>query len=264
MSTLPTIYLPHGGGPCFFMDWSPPDAWTPMADYLRSIPASLPETPKALLVVSGHWEEDLPTVLSAPKPALYYDYSGFPPHTYTLQWPAPGAPALADRVLGLLGKAGIPAAARADRGFDHGVFIPLKVAFPTANVPTLQLSLQAGLDPAVHQAIGRALAPLRDEGVLILGSGLSFHNMRMFNQAEALPVSRTFDTWLEDAVQSPRDERTDLLNRWWRAPAGREAHPREEHLMPLMVVAGAAQEDRGHVAFRDTVMGAVVSAVRFG
>jgi len=264
MSTLPTIYLPHGGGPCFFMDWSPADAWTRMADYLRGIQASLPEAPRALLVVSAHWEEEVPTVLSAPMPPLLYDYFGFPAHTYELQWPAPGAPGLADRVLGLLGRAGIPGAAKADRGFDHGVFIPLKLAFPTASVPTLQLSLQAGLDPAVHQAIGRALAPLRDEGVLILGSGMSFHNMRMFNQGQALVISRTFDTWLEDAVTSPRDERTDLLNRWWRAPSGRDAHPREEHLLPLMVAAGAAQEDRGRVVFRDTVMGAVVSAVQFG
>lgn len=235
-----------------------------MADYLRGIQATLPEVPRALLVVSAHWEEDVPTVLSAPTPPLLYDYYGFPPHTYALQWPAPGAPGLADRVLGLLAKSGIPAAAKADRGFDHGVFIPLKVAFPTASVPTLQLSLQAGLDPAVHQAIGRALAPLRDEGVLIIGSGMSFHNMGMFNQAKALGVSRTFDSWLEDAVTSPRDERTDLLNRWWRAPSGRDAHPREEHLLPLMVAAGAAQEDRGRVVFRDTVMGAVVSAVQFG
>lgn len=264
MARLPTLFLPHGGGPCFFMDWSPPDAWAPMAAWLRGINGSLPEVPKALLVVSAHWEEPLPTLLTAVNPPLLFDYYGFPPHTYELKWPAPGAPELGVRVAELLSSAGIASASTTQRGYDHGVFIPMKLAFPDAQIPTLQLSLQAGLDPAAHQAIGRALAPLRDEGVLILGSGMSFHNMRLFNQQQALPVSRTFDAWLEDVIVSTRSERTDLLNTWWRAPAGREAHPREEHLIPLMIAAGAAGDDRGRIVFRDTVMGAVVSAVQFG
>ncbi len=264
MARLPTIFLPHGGGPCFFMDWTPADAWDRMASWLRGIPGSLPEQPKALLVISAHWEEALPTLLTSPAPPLLFDYYGFPPHTYKLAWPAPGAPELALQVAALLRNVGITTATNTERGYDHGVFIPLKVAFPDATVPTLQLSLQVGLDPAVHQAIGRALAPLRDEGVLIVGSGMSFHNMRLFNQPQARAISQAFDAWLEDAVSSNASERADLLTTWWRAPLGREAHPREEHLIPLMVTAGAAGGDPGRVVFRDTVLGAVVSAVQFG
>src|SRR5205823_2443749 len=161
------LYIPHGGGPCFFMEWTmgPPDTWDRMAAWLRRIAGTLPEKPKALLVVSAHWEEEVPTVTTSPAPALLFDYYGFPKSTYELTWPAPGSPDLAKRVRDLLGGAGIESRADDARGFDHGVFVPLKVAFPEANIPTVQLSLRAGLDPAEHIAIGRALAPLRDEGV---------------------------------------------------------------------------------------------------
>ncbi len=181
-TTQPTLYLPHGGGPCFFMEWTrgPRDTWDRMAQWLRDVPGSLPATPTALLVVSAHWEAPVPSVTSSASPPLLYDYSGFPPSTYELQWPAPGSPDLAARVQGLLGRAGIDARADGQRGFDHGVFVPLKVAYPDPRIPTVQLSLRAGLDPAEHLAIGRALAPLRDEGVLIVGSGMSYHNMRGF------------------------------------------------------------------------------------
>ena len=177
------MYIPHGGGPCFFMKWTrgPEDVWDKMAASLRALGDSLPERPKALLVVSAHWEEEEPTVLSQPNPALLYDYYGFPPHTYELKWPAPGSPELAGRVRELLDGAGMPSRSNSERGFDHGVFIPLLLAFPKADIPTVQLSLRAGLDAKEHLAIGRALAPLRDEGVLIIGSGMSYHNMRNFS-----------------------------------------------------------------------------------
>ncbi len=264
MSRLPTFYIPHGGGPCFFMDWNPRDAWEPMARYLRGIEGGLPQPPKALLVISAHWEERVPTVLASAAPPLLFDYYGFPAHTYKLTWPAPGEPALAGRVQAMLSAAGIPNASDTTRGWDHGVFIPMKVAFPNANIPTVQLSLQAGLDPAAHLAIGRALAPLRDDGVLILGSGMSFHNMRMFGSPEALPASQRFDAWLTEAVGAPPALRDEQLRAWARAPGGRVAHPREEHLIPLMVAAGAGGSDAGRVVFRDTVLGAEVSAVQFG
>lgn len=264
MTRLPTLYIPHGGGPCFFMNWNPADEWEPMAAYLRGIPASLPEAPRALLVVSAHWEERVPTVLTAPNPPLLFDYYGFPAHTYALTWPAPGAPALAERVRGLLGAAGIASGADATRGWDHGVFIPLKVTYPEPTIPTLQLSLQAGLDPATHLAIGRALAPLRDEGVLIVGSGMSFHNMRMFGSPAAGPLSRRFDAWLGQTVAAPAPAREAALRDWARTPDNRTTHPREEHLLPLMVAAGAAGADAGRVVFTDTVLGATVSAVAFG
>ena len=262
----PTYYIPHGGGPCFFMEWDPPNAWDAMAAWLRALPAALPEKPKALLVISAHWEEAVPTVTTQAKPALIYDYSGFPPHTYQLAWPAAGAPALAARVQGLLHDSGIDAAPDATRGFDHGVFIPLKVAFPDADIPTVQLSLNHSLDAAAHIAIGAALEPLRDEGVLIIGSGMSYHNMRKFRWDNTpIPHADRFDTWLTQAVTThDTAARNRLLSAWAKADGARDAHPREEHLIPLMVAAGAAGSDVGQLALLDHVLGAPISAYRFG
>lgn len=262
---LPALYIPHGGGPCFFMDWTmgPPDTWNAMADWLRGVGQRY-ERPAALLVVSAHWEERVPTVQSGARPPLLFDYYGFPPHTYELTWPAPGAPAVAARVRSLLGVAGIESGEDTERGFDHGVFVPLKVAYPDAHVPALQLSLVRGLDPAAHLAIGRALAPLRDEGVLIVGSGMSFHNMRAFMRSEALEPSRQFDAWLGGVCEGDPAARTAALARWMDAPAGRFCHPREEHLLPLMVVAGAAEGEPGRRVFGGEVMGARVSAFEIG
>jgi aromatic ring-opening dioxygenase catalytic subunit (LigB family) len=235
-----------------------------MRAYLESLPSTLPEPPKAILAVSAHWEEAVPTVTTAARPPLLFDYYGCPPEAYTLTWPAPGDPALAARVRGLLAEAGIASAEAPDRGYDHGTFVPLKVAWPGAEVPTVQLSLVEGLDPAAHLALGRALAPLRDEGVLVLGSGMSFHDMRAFGRPQALEASLAFDGWLGSVAGLGADERDAQLCAWTRAPAARACHPREEHLLPLMVVAGAAGADRGAVPYRDRVMGAVVSAVHFG
>ncbi|MEW5852782.1 MAG: class III extradiol ring-cleavage dioxygenase [Myxococcota bacterium] len=262
---LPTLYIPHGGGPCFFMEWTmgPRDTWDNMANWLRSVGQRYAK-PKALLVISAHWEERVVTVQSGERPALFYDYYGFPPHTYELTWPAPGAPAVAARVRSLLEKAGIPSTEDKNRGFDHGVFVPLKVAYPEAGIPTLQLSLNANLDPATHLAIGRALAPLRNEGVLIIGSGMSFHNMRAFMRQGVLGESQRFDGWLANTCCGEPPARNAGLVQWAQAPAGRFSHPREEHLLPLMVVAGAADGEAGRQVFTDQVMGVVVSAFEFG
>jgi aromatic ring-opening dioxygenase catalytic subunit (LigB family) len=164
----------------------------------------------------------------------------------------------------LLGAAGSAAATDPELGFDHGTFIPFKLSWPDADVPTIQLSLKAGLDPAEHLAIGRALAPLRDEGVLVLGSGMSYHNLRELRSTAALGVSREFDAWLQGAATAPAPERARRLSDWTSAPAARRAHPREEHLIPLMVVAGAAGDDAGRVIFEDDWMGVRVSAYRYG
>lgn len=261
---LPSVYLPHGGGPCFFMDWrmGPPDTWERMRGWLQAFGRQF-EGVKALCVISAHWETPQVTVQTGAAPPLLYDYSGFPPHTYQLKWPAPGAPAQAARALALLKAAGIPTATDARRGFDHGVFVPLKVAFPKAHIPTFQISLKRGLDPAAHLAIGRALAPLRDEGVLIIGSGMSFHNMRAFMRPQALAPSQTFDGWLEVVCRDPA-ARDQALTSWAAGPNARFCHPREEHLLPLMVVAGAGAGDAGRLLFRDEVMGVAVSAHAFG
>ncbi len=261
----PAIFVPHGGGPCFFMDWTwgPSDTWKPTQRFLAGLAATLPAPPRALLVVSGHWEEPAFTATSAERPALFFDYYGFPEHTYQLTWPAPGSPALAARTTNLLRQAGLPAASSAARGFDHGVFVPLKVAFPGAEIPTVALSLSASLDPALHLAAGRALAPLRDEGVLIVASGMSFHNLRGYFRAETPERARAFDAWLTRAVESPAAERAKLLTEWRDAPFAAYSHPREEHLIPLMVAAGAGGEAPGKRIFTDEPMDARISAYRF-
>jgi len=265
----PTLFIPHGGGPCFFMDWSimgePADSWNKTEAWLKSIVSSLPERPKAIIVISGHWEEPVFTAASSPAPEMIYDYYGFPPHTYELKYPAPGSAQLAEKIVSLLTAAGIPAKTDAQRGFDHGVFIPLLVAFPDADIPVVPLSLKDTLDPQEHIAVGRALAPLRDEGVLIIGSGMSYHNMRAFRTPSATAPSAAFDSSLTNALsQDDQTERFDALNHWDELAAARNAHPREEHLLPLMVAAGAGEGDAGERVFSDVVMKATISAFRFG
>jgi aromatic ring-opening dioxygenase catalytic subunit (LigB family) len=202
--------------------------------------------------------------MTSAAPPMLFDYYGFPPASYELSWPAPGSPMVAERVQALLGAAGIASATDAARGFDHGTFVPLMLTYPTPSAPVVQLSLQRGLDPAAHLAIGRALAPLRDEGVFIVGSGMSFHDLRSFGQARARPISEAFDLWLSKAATAPPTERDRALAAWTTAPSARQAHPREEHLLPLMVIAGAAGDDAGVRAFTGTMMGARISGYQFG
>lgn len=261
----PALFLPHGGGPCFFMDWTwgPADTWNATQRFLEGLAGTLPAPPKAMVVVSGHWEDPAFTASAAAHPELIFDYSGFPEHTYRLAWPAPGDPELAAEVAELLGKAGLPAATSPSRGFDHGVFVPLKVVFPQAQIPVVTLSLVSSLDPALHLAAGRALAPLRDRGVLIVASGMSFHNLRGYLKPETVERARAFDAWLTKAIESPAVERNALLTAWREAPFAAYAHPREEHLMPLMVAAGAGGEAPGKRIFSDEPMGAAISAYRF-
>jgi aromatic ring-opening dioxygenase catalytic subunit (LigB family) len=266
---LPTLFIPHGGGPCFFMDpWPgfPPTLWDRLAAYLRGIPATLGRRPQAVLVISAHWECARPTVLSAPAHTLLFDYYGFPEHTYRLTWPAAGSPQLAARIRELLGQAGIASDEETQRGLDHGVFVPFKLIYPDADMPIVQLSLQQGLDAAQHLAIGRALAPLRSEGVLIVGSGNSYHNLREFFRpgAASSQASAQFDAWLGDAVESVPAERDHLLAHWEEAPGAHESHPRSEHLIPLMVAAGAAGNDAGRVTYRELMLGKMFSGIQFG
>jgi aromatic ring-opening dioxygenase catalytic subunit (LigB family) len=199
---------------------------------------------------------------------MLYDYYGFPPEMYRIQWPAPGEPQVAARVRALLEAAGFPTAEDPARGFDHGTFVPLKLTFPDADMPTVQLSLHEGLDPREHLKLGRALAPLRDEDVLLVGSGMSYHNLRDFFSAMPRAArdakSGPFDAWLRETVVADPEARDAALARWDQAPNARAVHPREEHLLPLMVIAGAAGPDRGHVAFTDTFAGFHITAAHFG
>ena len=268
---LPAIYLPHGGGPWPWMDLGPvvTDAEAgALRAYLEGIVATLPRRPRAMVVVSAHWEEAVPTVMTNPRPPILYDYYNFPPETYRIPWPAPGEPALAARVRALLEAAGFPTAEDGARGFDHGTFVPLKLTFPDADMPTIQLSLQEGLDPARHLAFGRALAPLREEGVLLVGSGMSFHNLRDFfgpmSRETRAAKSGPFDVWLRETVVAEPAARDAELGRWEQAPNARLAHPREEHLLPLMVIAGAAGEDTGTLGFSKTYAGLRLSGYHYG
>jgi aromatic ring-opening dioxygenase catalytic subunit (LigB family) len=268
---MPAVFLPHGGGPWPWMDMSSlvtDQEKRSLTEYLAGLVAALPRRPRAMVVVSAHWEAPVPTVMTNPRPPILYDYYGFPPETYRIPWPAPGQPELAAQVRALLEAAGFPTAEDAQRGFDHGTFVPLKLAFPEADVPVVQLSLVAGLDPAQHLAIGRALAPLRDQDVLLVGSGMSFHDLRAFTGGLPRDAragrSRPFDAWLQATVAAAPAARDAELTRWAAAPGARVAHPREEHLLPLMVMAGAAAGDRGHVAYHDTFGGFHITAAHFG
>lgn len=265
-TSLPAVFLPHGAGPCFFMDWQPAGLWDRMAAWLSSLTEALQVKPRAILVISAHWQAETFTVNAQESPSLYYDYYGFPDHTYRLSWPAAGDPGLAAAVRERLTEAGLSSGQEHQRGLDHGVFIPLKLVFPEAEVPVVQLSLKEGLDPAEHLALGRALAPLREQGVLIIGSGMSYHNMaRLRRGGAAVDLdSRAFDAWLSETVALPGAARSSRLQDWTSAPGARASHPEEEHLLPLFVVAGAGGDAPGKKVFEDEVMGSVQSAFVFG
>lgn len=262
---LPTYFISHGGGPWPYVE-SLRLAMRQLELSLLDIPRQLGTQPAAILMISGHWEAAQFSVMTHPQPPMLYDYSGFPPHTYSVRYAAPGSPRLAQRVYDLLTAQNIVVERDAERGFDHGAFTPLAVMYPEANVPVVQLSLQAGYDPARHLAAGRALAPLRDEDILIIGSGLSYHNLRNFG-AGAKQASKTFDTWLQATLLSNEAAaRTTGLMNWSQAPAARLAHPQADHLLPLMVALGAAEnEDATLVYHEENLFGGVTaSSFRFG
>jgi len=263
---LPTYFISHGGGPWPWMKEQMGGAYDRLEAALAGMPADIGRTPRAVLLVSAHWEAPRFTVQTSPAPGMLYDYGGFPDFTYHINYPAPGAPDVAVRVRELLERAGIASGEDAARGFDHGMFAPMAVIYPRADVPVLQLSLKTGLAPAEHLALGRALAPLRDEGVLIVGSGLSYHNLRAFGPAAKAP-SAAFDAWLESTLAiADAATRSATLAAWERAPAARLAHPREEHLLPMMVALGAAEDEVATRVYheRDFFGGITVSSYRLG
>jgi len=265
----PTLFVPHGGGPCFFMEPQPGlprDLWDRMAAYLRGIDPSLGRRPDAVLVVSGHWEEPQPTVNVARHPPLLFDYYGFPEQTYRLTYPVAGSPALAARVRSLVAAAGFASDEDAGRGLDHGVFVPFKLIYPEADVPIVQLSLHGSRDARTQLAVGRALMPLRDEGVLVVGSGMSYHNLREFfvDDPRRNQPADDFDRWLYDTVVSPPAMRESKLAAWADAPGARASHPTPEHLLPLMIAAGAAESDAGVRTYHDRLLGKAVSGFQFG
>ena len=264
MKTLPTLFISHGGGPWPYIPQMKTQ-FRKTAQWLSDLPKTLPEKPKYILSISGHWEEPNFTVSSAEHPGMIYDYSGFPEHTYHIKYEALGSKQLAARVRQLLSEANIKNEEDPTHGFDHGTFVPLVLMYPQADIPVVSLSIKANYSPLDHLKMGQALKPLREEGVLIIGSGLSYHNMRGFGTDAAGDVSKQFGQWLASAVTEPDSEkRNQLLLNWEKAPAARQAHPYEDHLVPLMVVSGAAGNDPGYVDFVDHVMGVDMASYRFG
>lgn len=216
-----------------------------MVHFLREVTPSLGR-PAAVLIISAHWEESIPTITAGRFPGLIYDYHGFPKESYEIQYPAPGDPELAVRVANLLQSQGFDADLDEGRGFDHGVFVPLKIMYPEADIPCVQLSLLNSLNPEAHIRMGKALAALRRENVLIIGSGFSFHNLKAFffpPSAGLLSMNDSFQQWLVDTCSNeriPEEARERRLIEWESAPEARGCHPREEHLLPLHVCYGAA------------------------
>ena len=237
------LFLSHGGGPLPLLG---DEGHKEMVTCLQEIAAKI-KKPSAIIVVSAHWEEDIPTITSGVNPPLIYDYYGFPEESYHIEYPCPGEPLLASQLHKLLKNAGIDAKLDEQRGFDHGLFIPLKIMFPEADIPCVQLSLVHSLNPAEHVKMGKALQDLDYENVLVIGSGFSFHNMNAFFNRETKEVkemNESFESWLLDTCSNAdisEVEREQRLIQWTSAPHARFCHPREEHLLPLHVCYGLAR-----------------------
>lgn len=262
MARQPIFYIPHGGGPCFFMD-DPLRAWEGMEVFLQSLAGRLAQKPAAILLISAHWETDGFAFTGASDPGLVYDYYGFPPHTYDLKYNAPGCLALAAQAVALLEAVGLKARIDEARGLDHGAFIPLKVAFPDADIPVVEMSLDSSLDPALHLKAGQALAGLSDQNILIIASGMSSHNMRGYRDPGFAVPSQQFDDWLSASMALAPEERAARLARWLTdAPFARLVHPREEHLVPALIAAGAATSCGAHV-YSEMVLCTAVSGFHF-
>jgi len=248
------VYFSHGGGPLPILGDPGHKA---MVDFMRGLPAKL-RKPDAILVISAHWEESVPTLLGADRPKLFYDYYGFPDEAYQITYPAPGSPELAKKIVALLGKKGISSRIDTERGFDHGLFIPLKLMYPEADIPSMQISLVRGLDPAAHIALGEALRDLIDDDILVIGSGFSFHNMREFRMGgdSKKPDSQNdaFQEWLIETCADSHTQSEQRLIDWGKAPFARYCHPREEHLLPLHVCVGMARKPP-RLVFDDYIAG---------
>ncbi len=257
------LYIPHGGGPLPLLG----DArHVHMVSFLQNIVTTFPK-PAAIIMVSAHWESAVPSITSGAQPQLIYDYSGFPSESYEFRYDAPGDPDLANEVAALITSHGGSYRLDNKRGFDHGLFIPLSLMYPAADIPCIQISLLNNLDPEQHIQLGQQLAALGNKNILFIGSGMSYHNMRGFFTADAQGThdSLAFDAWLTDTCANPSlsvDEREQRLINWEKAPAARSCHPREEHLLPLHVCFGFAREHAptARSVFNNEIMGKRASA----
>jgi aromatic ring-opening dioxygenase catalytic subunit (LigB family) len=266
-SRIPTYFLSHGGGPWPWLKAERGATFDQLAASLHDVRRELGHAPRAVLMISAHWEADRFLLSSSARPPMEFDYHGFPEHTYRIRYDAPGAPALAESVREMLERGGFISGLDAERGFDHGTFTLMHTMYPEADIPLVQLSLRADYDVVDHIKVGELIAPLRDDGVLIIGSGFSYHGFHEMRSGTGAETSATFDLWLNDTlVVKPPAERQQRLASWSTAPAARAAHPREDHLIPLMVAVGAAGNDVGACIYHQSdFMGKItVSSYRFG
>ena len=265
--TLPTYFISHGGGPWPWLKKEMP-FYDELESSLEKISKELTTRPQAVLMISGHWEEDEFTVMSAERPGMLYDYGGFPPRAYQVKYPSPGHPELAMKIQRLLKEKGFQPRLDSERAYDHGTFVPMQVMYPQADIPLLQLSIRSNYDPKEHLEAGQALAALRQEGVLIVGSGLSYHDLTNFpGERGAKEASKGFDDWLTETVSLENFKgREERLVNWSEAPFARQSHPREDHLIPLMVAAGAARNETAKVIYHeeDFMGNLTVSSYKFG
>jgi len=234
MSQLPTLFLSHGSPMNAASRTASSDAWAALG-------AALPR-PRAVLIASAHWETALPMLTGSDKPETIHDFGGFPDELYRIRYAAPGAPEVAQEAVSLLKDAGITAGVNGCRGLDHGAWVPLRWMYPDGDVPVVQVSLQPELGSAHHVELGRALAPLAEKGVLIVGSGHATHNLRdwMMNRGNGAPVAyaEAFATWLSQRLEA--HDTAALVDYLQQAPDAARAHPSSEHYLPLLVAWGAA------------------------
>ncbi|MDG2174772.1 MAG: class III extradiol ring-cleavage dioxygenase [Gammaproteobacteria bacterium] len=252
------LYIPHGGGPLPLLE--DPEHCA-LIQFLKEIPERF-EKPDAILVVSAHWESPVPAITYGASPELIYDYGGFPPESYQIKYPSPGNPKFAQELAGLLAANGLPVQLDDQRGFDHGMFVPLKLMYPQADIPCVQLSLLNHLNAGAHIALGKALAPLHKRNILVLGSGMSFHNLPAIFTPGLVDDQDNldFERWLQETCTGKLSnaEREERLTNWHQAPAALKCHPRPEHLLPLHVCAGIA-DGPAEIVFNNSVMGKMVS-----
>ena len=257
------LFIPHGGGPLPILGHK---GHQQMVSFLKNFNQKL-NKPSAIIVISAHWEENEVKIIGGENPQLIYDYYGFPDESYKITYPAPGNVNLANKIKKLLDKDNIKSSLDKTRGFDHGVFIPLKLLYPDASIPCVQISLLKGLDPKKHIQIGKALRDLMNEDILIIGSGMSFHNLKILLSSSNISNEEEknindFDKWLVKIFTDKKitnNEREKEIINWANAPAARFCHPREEHLIPLHVCMGI-KSSSAKLVFNDKIMGATCSA----
>lgn len=262
LNNAPSIFIPHGAGPMPLLGDS---GHQEMVELLEKLPSTF-EKPDAIVLISAHWETDVITITGNDSPELIYDYYGFPEEAYQIQYPALGAPKLASKIEALLKTQGIDAHIDNKRGFDHGMYVPLKLMYPNAGIPCVQISLSNTLNPKLHIELGKAIAELRSENVLILGSGFSFHNMQAFKGNEIKDDKNVaFESWLIETCTSKQTslaQKEQSLINWHEAPYAKYCHPREEHLLPLLVCFGAGM-DNAQIIFNGNIIGKKASAYQW-